>query len=153
MKLKIIALLLALSLSALSLMSCTFKHIEDTNGTDASLTTITEDELFGKKTSYVELGALYAKNGNIYTYNVAKLSGVRSVAKFSADGAELVITTNITLSAGNCRIVLMNNGEYIGNIAFGEDMLITVANPSGSYEVRIAGESAKLDFELTYSFG
>ncbi len=149
---KIITFTLIFAISVLCLASCSITHIEDTNGASTLLNTITEGQLFAKTPKYIENNALYIENGNVFRYKAEKLSGVRSVAKFRADGEQLTISTSIILSSGNCRAVLMNDGEYVADIAFGEGLLMTVANPSGSYEIRLAGESASVNFEFTFSF-
>lgn len=141
--------LLLFSILTLSLTSC--GHISDTNGSDTSLCSITERELFASYTSYTQFGGGIINVGNSYTYEVTKLSGVYPVCRFTANGEELVITTSANLKSGNARIVILNNGEYLGDISLTQNKTTTIVEPSGVYEIRIGAESAKIDFSLSYT--
>lgn len=130
--------------------SCGASHIEDTNGEDISLCSLTEEEIFAESPSYLSFGSAMTQLNNNYSFKVSKLSGVYKLDKFSAKGGILVISANTVLEEGNLRIVLICEDEYVADIPVGENQSVTVDDPSGKYEIRLAAESAKLQFEFTY---
>lgn len=142
----VIVLLLCVVMS-----SCSLGQIEDTNGSDTSLCSITEEKIFSKSTSYISYGSLLTQKNNELQFQVKKLSGVYTLQKISAQGTRLNIRVSTNLEEGNLRIVLMGNGKYISDISLGTNQYVTVDNPDGKYEVRLAAESAKINISLSYT--
>ncbi len=151
MKKKIFALVIC-AIMVLSLASCTFGHIEDTNGEDNyTLGTITDERLLSGATSYVQAVAVKSEVNGVITYKAEKFSGVYTLKKIPyAVGTQMIIKTDITVESGNFRVVLIQNGEIIKDIPFGENQVTVIEEPRRDYEIRIAGESAKFDLRLEY---
>jgi hypothetical protein len=142
-----------LALCALLLLPCLLgcsKQIEDTNGEDTALVSLTYEDILNKAVSHNAVGMVRSQLGGKQTLRVNKLSGVYAFNSHAADGGTLTVTLSTTLHAGNLRAVVMCEGEYVQDIPLGENQTVTVENASGKYQVRLGAESAKLDATLTF---
>lgn len=143
--------LIAAILTALLIVTLIGKsQIEDTNGADPALCTLTDEDIFSKSTSSSSVGSVSTQINREYSYRVKKLSGVYEAVEFRASGDTLTIQISSTLTQGNLRIVLMCDGEYVQDIPVGQDQTITIPNPDGKYAIRLAAESAELSLECAY---
>ena len=131
--------------------SCGFEHIEDTNGNDTSLCTLTQEDLLAEASSYISFGSMETRINDNYSYSVKKLSGVYRLIRFPAEGSSLTIETSAVLTQGNLRIVLLCDGEYVADIPLAENQSITIDDPSGTYSIVLGAESAELKFTYSYS--
>ena len=125
-------------------------HIEDRNGDNTDLCSITNDEIFANHISSTRFGFSFTSRNQGMQMRVKKLSGVCNAYKISAEGKQLTIHISTTLEQGNLRIVLMRNGVHIRDIPIGKDQTVTILNPKGEYVIRLAAESAKLSIECSY---
>lgn len=152
MKKKILMLVLCLVM-VLSLASCTIGHIKDTNGeNDFSLTTIDDERIAKGVSSYVQSMAVKSENDGVVNYHASKFSGVYVLKKIPyAFGERLIINTSITVDSGNFRAVLIQDGEIIKDLPFGENQVTIIEKPTRNYEIRVAGESAKFNLRLEYT--
>lgn len=147
---KLIIFLLIATLS-LTFSSCTLSHIEDTNGDNTSLCTLTEEDILGNN-SFTQLLSSKSTWDNSLTYKANKMSGVNAIKKsLYAQGNALVINSTITLSQGNLRVVVVCDGKIICDIPLGENQVTTIENPNGSYDIKVAGESAGFEISLEYN--
>lgn len=133
------------------LTSCSSVHIEDTNGDVISLCSLTEENIFSEITSYTSFASLNTQIDDSYHYSVKKLSGIYTVNEVSAEGESLIINATTILKQGNLRIVILCEGKYVADIPIGMDQSVTVNNPNGSYEIRLAAESAELEMDYSFS--
>lgn len=147
---KKLAIFLVIATLCLGFSSCAIGHIEDTNGENTSLCQLNEEDILGIN-SITEVFSFTTTVNNKTTYKVNKMSGVKTIKKLSRiEGEALVINSNIVLKDGNFRAVVVCNGEIACDIPIGENQTTRIENPNGSYEIRIAGESA--GFEITMEF-
>jgi hypothetical protein len=148
---KIAILFISLLLCAVFLCSCV--HIADTNGEeDYSLGTLTEDDIINSN-DFQAMGSLKEGiQGGVTRYTAKRLSGVYTVGNvYSKNSSCLTIRSTVTLESGNVRICLVQNGEIVCDIPVGENMETKIENPSGKYQLRVAGESASLVMEYSVS--
>lgn len=147
-------LLLILSAVLIFLASCSAKHIEDTNGELTELCSITVEDIIEKRESYVTFGSVTNKTNDGIMFKAKKFSGVKSILNFKASGEkkELVINSDISLDTGNLRIVILHNGEFMSDINISGNNTVSIKNPSGVYDIRVAGESAGFDVKINYSW-
>ena len=145
--------LLCLALCAILLLPCLTacaSQIEDTNGEDTTLCTLTQEDLLGDSVSHNAIGMVRSQLGDKQTLRANKLSGVYEFNSYVADGGTLTVTLSATLHAGNLRAVLLCEGEYVQDVPLGEEQAATVENATGKYQVRLGAESAKLDATLIF---
>lgn len=147
MKTRSIAILLLLLLPLL-LTSC-LGQIEDTNGEDTALCTLTDEQILAEHPSISTVGSVASRVNDKQTLRVNKLSGVYVFDSFLLQNEDLSLTVSTTLHEGNLRIVLLCDGVYVQDVPIGEDQTVSIANANGRYQVRLAGESAKLDATVT----
>ena len=147
---KRIVTLVILASCALLLVSCGAGHIEDTNGDDISLCSLTDEEIFGKTTSSVAAGTVSTQVNNKYTFKASRLSGVYEYISFTKDRGAFTIKADTSVEEGNLRIVVLCDGKYVADIAVKESESLRIENKlGGKYEIRFAAESAKFNFECT----
>ena len=147
---KRIASLLILASCVLMLFSCGAGHIEDTNGEDISLCSLTDEEIFGKSTSSVASGTVSTQLNNKYTFKANRLSGVYEYVSFAKDRGAFIIKADTSVEEGNLRIVVLCDGKYVADIAVKTGESLRIENKlGGKYEIRFAAESAKFTFECT----
>lgn len=146
---KIISTILV-AILVLSLCSCNFGHIEDTNGeNDHTLCSLTEEDLLSGSNSFVQNVATKSRVGNKITYKVNKFSGVNTIAnEYFSNEAELTIDTCFVLSQGNARIAVIVNGEISCDIPVGESTTTIAVPADTSVVIRLAGESAGFDLSI-----
>lgn len=145
-KIRIFAIILLCMLVTLSLTACV-EHIEDTNGDDNfSLETITDSDIESGVISTVIEGESKQTVVNKTTYKVKKLSGIKKLEEFDVIKS-FTITSDMTVSAGNCRLVLLKNSKIFKDLNINGSERLTF--DGGSYSLVVAGESAELS--LTYT--
>ncbi|MBQ8407286.1 MAG: hypothetical protein IJY39_00325 [Clostridia bacterium] len=151
MKNRLFAIITVVLLSAVLLTSCT--HIEDTNGADTALCTLTEEDILASTNSSTRIGSVSSQVNNKYSLKVKKLSGVFDYTSLNLQAGQLlVIESDVVVESGNLRIVIVCDGEYVADISVGTDQHIEVKiDRTDKYEIRIAGESANFTFQFTYT--
>lgn len=129
-----------------SLASCV-SHIEDTNGDDTSLCTLTDSDIINGVSSLSQ-GSVSNKRNDRGSIKVEKFSGVQTIDSINVrDVAENVICT-VTVKSGNLRVVIVRNGAIFADLKTdGTEDTVTLTE-SGKYELKVAGESAC--FEMKY---
>ena len=125
-------------------------HIEDTNGADTALVTLTDADILSNRTSSVATGSLSNTINRMTTLRVNKFSGVTDATSFTARGDKLTIHFSSTLEEGNFRVVLLCDGEYVMDLPIDGSKAVPIDNPDGRYTIRIAGESAKFSLKCSY---
>ena len=145
----------ALSLLAAGLLIllcfCGCGQIEDTNGAeDKSLCSLTEEEIFSGPSSYVASVQTKVQIGNRCEYAVKKLSGALTVLSIPAEGDAMSFTYRIEVPEGNLRAVLLRDGEYVRDLTLDITGEFTLEEPEGTYELRLAGESARVEMEISW---
>ena len=131
-----------------SLASCDLGHIEDTNGEEIALCSLTNEEIFSNTTSSTSVGSFRSQVNDSYRYRVSRLSGVSEFALFRMEQGAFRITSDTVVEQGNLRIVLLCDGAYVADIAIGKGESLEVTNPNGGkYEIRFAAESARFSFD------
>ena len=130
-----------------TLTSCA-AQIEDTNGNDDyTLNTLTNEDFF-KNSSITKFGSVTSKINNQATLKVKKMSGIETLEKINLSSGNLTINTNLKITSGNIKLVLIYNEEIIKEFKInGEDSYTGIIN--GIYYLKIATESA--NFNLQYS--
>lgn len=137
----------------LSMVACS-AHIEDTNGADDhSLTTITKEELLGNS-SVVQFMTVRSEAYGKIEYSVGKFTGVEKVEEVRAKSGtkSIAFKVNTTLEEGNLYVYVRHDGQIVGELAIGQDDVLTIENPTGGkYELCVAGESAsfKMVIQIT----
>ncbi|MFR7880699.1 MAG: hypothetical protein ACLU5J_03890 [Christensenellales bacterium] len=104
----------------LTLTSCA-AQIEDTNGTDNyDLNTLTDEDFF-KQSNVTKFGSVTSKINNQATLKVKKMSGVEVLDKINVSSGNLTIHTNLKITAGNIKLVLIYNDEIIKEFKINEE--------------------------------
>ncbi len=131
----------------LTLTSCA-AQIEDTNGTDNyDLNTLTDEDFF-KQSNVTKFGSVTSKINNQATLKVKKMSGVEALDKINVSSGNLTIHTNLKITAGNIKLVLIYNDEIIKEFKINEEDSYTgIVN--GVYYLKIATESANFNLQYT----
>ncbi len=130
----------------LTLTSC--GQIEDINGSnDYSLNTLTDEDFF-INTNVVKIGSVTTRFNNTVKISVKKMSGVDRIEKINLSLGSLTITTNLNVTSGNIKLVLIMNDTIIKEFKINAEDSYT-GTISGNYELKIAAESAK--FNLSYT--
>ena len=150
MKTRILTLSLLLVLLACLVLTGCDEHIVDANGDDTSICTITKAQLEAEVPEYLEEGMLASQTDGEHTVRFAQLSGVYDMSNHLADCETLTITTEITLTKGNLRVMMMCDGQFIQDIPLGSNTLV-IKGAKGKYYLRIAGESAELDAKIVFA--
>ena len=136
-------------------------HIEDANGPDDySLATLTDADILADSREFV--GGPNRNTGRIYLPGGWELSdGVELYSEEFSGVADILWSDYIlpsdfclnidsfTVTGGNFRMVVINNGQIIAEIEPGENIQCRIDGLTGYTVVRIAGESAA--FSITMS--
>ncbi len=155
-------------LVTLCLVGC--EHIEDGNGEDYHLATLTEADVAGTSINSLVSGesmstkrihktimTQYEDIDNDETrVHYGKFSGVRSLAAVSlTEGDCVTFSLNSTIESGNLMILLVSpSNEAVYTFMLNQpDTFTFEAAESGVYFVRIGGESFKGSIEVQRSFG
>ena len=145
-------------------------HIEDTNGDDPSLVTITREELAAKSITHTASGVSTTSNRNMVSsigmrddndvdflrLKGGKTSGVKTVMLTTLNENEkLTINCETTVASGNLAVVLLSpDYEILYEFAVGEpDGCILTETDPGDYVVRIGTESFSGEITLERIFG
>lgn len=133
----------------LLLPSCSFKHIEDTNGPDDySLCSLTDDD-FVKGHGSLSVGSITRTKGKTTTISVNKMSGISNLKTIRPKGKTISITVDLQVESGNVRIVLMRQKEIIYEFKLNTEDTYTISLSDDVYNLRLGGESTK--FKLVYT--
>ncbi len=144
---KICFLLSFVILLSVCTVSCNIGQIEDINGADTALATLTEEEILRNGTTYTNYGSVTSEKDGVLSFRVKKLSGVYRVVQFNiSKESNVQLNLSLTLTSGNLRAVLLCDGVLVQDIPQGSNQVIEIPNAKGSYEIRLAGESAALEF-------
>ncbi len=143
-KIKAISLVILSLIMAFTLTSCA--HIKDTNGKDDySLNTITDEEIINSTSSVVST-SIGIQKGDEYTYKFGKISGVKVITTFDFTGY-LLVETNLEITKGNAKLVLVNDGKIIKT--FNNNQADNYfGRISGKCYLKLAGESAKVTLTI-----
>lgn len=129
----------------LSLVSC-MSHIEDDNGDDTSLCTLTERDII-ECTSSLSYKSVKNKTNDKGNVRVDKFSGVQVVDSITVKEENKIVTCSVNITSGNLRVVIVRDGEIFADIKTdGEESSVALTR-SGRYTLKIAGESACFDLE------
>ncbi|MCH5163754.1 MAG: hypothetical protein J1F36_01920 [Clostridiales bacterium] len=142
---KFIAVTIVCALIAITCCGC--GHIKDTNGDDDfSLVTLSEQQIIKGNSSVSSVSASNQWN-NKYNLKVSKFSGVKELKKITLKSGTQKITTDVNVSAGNFRMVLISGGQIVYDFDINGTSSATISE--GTYIIKIAGESAS--FNLSFS--
>ena len=146
MKKKIILSLLILSL-VLNWTSCS--HVEDTNGSsDYSIVTYSDKDIITKNSFLLNNSVKTSKN-EINNISAKKFSGVYQLEKTKVDNQNIYYHFESKIESGNFKIVIIHGEKIIKEIEINSITDFTIDSASGTYLLKIVGESAR--FSLTYS--
>lgn len=143
-------LFILIIMMALVLVSCGKLEIADTNGeANYELCQLNEDDLLKKSPKYFVKNCTTTNNNEKATFEVALMSGVKSVFTYNAKKDD---TRNFTVKSevfeGNVKIFVCNKGKIIYDVPINSDVNVKIASVEGKVEFRVAGESAKLKLEI-----
>lgn len=163
-KIKLMTLIASLLFCGVMMTSCS-EQIKDSNGPDDfSLVELTDEDMLARSTTIHTtdpVGPNDEGNG-VTTFSDSRISGVKNIASYSTYDQEykgngfLKVTVDSEVREGNLRIVLVktvggtNTAE--AEIEIGDGKTAEVANPSGTYYLRIGAESADLDIKVKFEF-
>ncbi|MBR6776890.1 MAG: hypothetical protein IKM27_04000 [Clostridia bacterium] len=145
---RIFAFTLTLALCA-ALCSCGAINIEDTNGDDPSLCSLTEEDIVSGYPGSTTFGSSKSTSKSGTVFKAKKMSGVYTLDTFKPSSKDDVIVLAVTpeLRSGNLRVVLLGNGELITDFPTGEASTIRLEDPECEYELVLAAESAELSVQ------
>ena len=145
MKKAISLLLTALLLCALT--ACGSVKIEDTNGPDdLSLNTITDQNIL--KLDLPSGGYGVRTTSNLATCYGKEFSGVTEILSTNLiAGTFAVDLMDFTVTGGNFRMVVVNDGKIVADIAPGTER-ISIDDLKGRISIRVAGGGADYSFSM-----
>ncbi len=145
---KILVLILVFILCAV-FCSCTAMNIEDTNGDDPSLCSITEEDIVSGRVGSTTFGSSKVTSNSGTVFKVKKMSGVYTLDTFRSSSKDNVIILTLTpeLNSGNLRVLLLGDGEIITDFPIGETTTVLLDAPECKYELVLAAESAALSVQ------
>ena len=131
------------------LVGCkSFSHIEDINGDDTKIATITEEEKI-KNNSHISFMSIMSSNSKNNEINgsvkIDKFSGVKEIEKIRKE--IVTYTFDIKINSGNFEVIVVSNNEIIYSSYDNVNPVVIVSNDT--QKLKIVGESA--NFELTYT--
>lgn len=101
-----------------------------------------------KQSNVTKFGSVTSKINNQATLKVKKMSGVEVLDKINVSSGNLTIHTNLKITAGNIKLVLIYNDEIIKEFKINEEDSYTgIVN--GVYYLKIATESANFNLQYT----
>ena len=137
------------------------EHIEDANGAeDFSLATLTEADLLASKltctggpnrtTGRISLPGGWELSGGV-KLDSDKFSGVADIlwADYILPSDFNLRLNHFSVTEGNFRMVVINEGKIIAEVQPGEDIDLLIEDITGYTVVRIAGESAAFSIVMT----
>ena len=150
---RILCLLLMVML--FSLTSCS--HIEDTNGpNDYSLTTLSEENILNRNGSTTTTGTIRTKSligGNLKgSYKVSKISGVSTIISFECKGNTVKFEIDFQVTSGNAILCVVSNDAIVKKIEANQAIEFEVNNSKDTYQLVIAGESAKANIKYNINY-
>lgn len=126
------------------LLNNDFVHLEDTNGTDYTLQTITDADI--EQRAFPALGLKESKGlfSSQITYSSDKFSGVEELFSTMYYASTIRITVNhAKVTAGNFRMMLLVDDKIVHEFALNElTQEYWLEDVTGTVAMRIAGESA-----------
>ena len=137
------------------------EHIEDANGPDDhSLATLTEADILAKSLTCTggpnrSTGRLTLPGGWTISDGVElsakKFSGVTDIlwADYILPSDFSLNLDHFSVTGGNFRMMVINEGKIIAEIEPGDDVDILIEDITGYTTVRIAGESAAFSIAMT----
>jgi len=146
---KIFAIILALTLCA-GLCACGMSvNIEDTNGDDPSLCSITEEDIVSGSIGSTTFGSVKTTFNSTTIFKVKKMSGVLTLDTFKSanQNKAYTVTLSSNLVSGNLRVVLLCDGKYAADFPLNETQTLVFDNPECKYELVLAAESAEFSVE------
>ena len=164
----LVALAIVISAAVLIVQDFKGKNIPDQNGPDDySLAVLTMDDLTSEKTRSVIIGKrMFTTGARTDAYKIypdydrdyldistRSMSGVRTIHATKTDSNQLTLSIESSLKEGNAALVVLVDGAYHCNVSINTADSITIRNVSGKLvEVRLAGESAKIEVTISRSF-
>lgn len=145
-----LALLLIAGLAFSMFTLINASHIEDSNGSDTALVTLTEADLLANRPRSVSTGSVSSNINQKLSLRINKFSGVTDVTSFTARGSRLTIHFSCALQEGNFRVLLLCEGNYVADLPVNGSDTVIIDNPNGRYSIRVAGESAKFALKCSY---
>lgn len=150
MKKIITLIMIGITICFTSCSSC--KHIEDTNGDDDySLCQITNENIINGMNS-ISMSSVKTSKNNSHTLRINKFSGVNSIYKETIKNTIVTINAKVTLNSGNLRVVVVGNKEILFDFVINGSSTYTLPSNVSSYQIKIAGETAKFKIEYTISY-
>ena len=142
---KIFVLILVSALCAV-FCSCGALSIEDTNGDDPSLCSITEEDIVSGKVGSTTFGSSKVTSNSGTVFKVKKMSGVYTLDTFKSSSQDnaIILTLTPELKGGNLRVLLLGDGEVHTDFPIGETTTLMLDDPECKYELVLAAESAEL---------
>ena len=146
--------LLLVFLMVLAMCACGTQY-EDTNGDDNfALQTITDEDIIHLQTgssglSYTETTVGFLSSSE---YSAKNFNGVDQLyqADYFFDSDVVVSISYLNVTAGNFRMVVINNDEIIFDIPLGSAAeTYTFEDINGSFSIHAAGESAAVEFNFS----
>ena len=131
------------------LTGCGLGHIEDTNGDDTRVATISDEKILGvsSHSSFMMVSNSIQKKGVTKgSVKSSKFSGVKEIESFNKTNITYDLT--ITIKSGNFEVVVVSDSLIKSRVTVGDNLNFVVSSDSYQ-ELKIVGESA--EFELTYT--
>ena len=137
------------------------EHIEDTNGADNfALATLTDADILATSLTCTggpnsSIGRIQLPGGWTISDGVElyakKFSGVADIlwADYILPSDFCLNLDHFSVTGGNFRMMVINEGEIIADIQPGDDISLLIEDLTGYTVVRIAGESAAFQIVLT----
>lgn len=144
---KIVALHVLLLILFATLTGC-LPHIDDTNGNDDfRLQAITDRQIV---TGMDTKSTLYSgtNSDNKATLKINKFSGVKELLSKSVNNETLTFSINCSVTSGNFRGVIVKDGEIIQDFDINGESVVSFPDATGTYIVKVAGESAKFRISI-----
>ena len=144
---------------AYSMITDPFKHIDDRNGNNTDIATITNSEIIdygnsrsgGMARSKSDLMIAGIQFGGI-KFHSDKFSGVEPLLRTNVLFGDILLNIyNLEVNEGNFRLYVLNEGKIIDEIGPEDEFDHCYENKKGEFVVIAVGESADFKFEMNTS--
>ena len=156
----VILAIFALGYTAFRIVISNNSHIADTNGDDSSLAAISQEDILSdtfQSTTFASFtnikdggrtgvrGTYSGSDVDGIEYSAGKMTGVLLLQATNVTDGKLNVSTQVSLSSGNLRVVLISpSNEIVKEFSKdGTDSFIGEEMENGIYLLKVAGESAK----------
>lgn len=149
-RLMAIPILILFVIAVIWMFSTAIDHVEDTNGADTSIATITEMDIVNN--NYGSRNLTTTTNLGGVRFHSKKYTGVQEIfyQNYLTETTVYLSVSDYTVTEGNFRIAVIHENELIAMLSPDDDASVyCFENIKGRISFRLVGESAAFSFRMT----